>query len=119
MPIIWGPGLTIVLQSLPSLVLSPALIATLPTILARALPPSASPDAVQVFLDLPAPLRALLSLVVYAVAQHAAGKLKRRIDRRSLGPDVVEVPVVKFRLPGSLDVIPYLMRNRKIGECSS
>ncbi|KAF8600072.1 CYP63 cytochrome P450 monooxygenase-like protein [Ceratobasidium sp. AG-I] len=117
MPIIWGPGLTIVLRSLPSLVLSPILIATLPTVLARALPPSASPDAVQAFLALPAPVRALLSLVTYAVIQHAAGKLNRRRDRKRLGPDVVDVPAVKFRLPGNVGYIPYVIQNRAIDYC--
>lgn len=116
MPIIWGAGLTTVLQSLPSLILPPLLVTTLPTILARSLPPEASLDAVQAFLDLSASLRALLSLIVYVIAKRAVGDLMRRIDRRRLGPDVVEVPRMKMRWPGNLDFIPHIMHNRKTGE---
>ena len=116
MPIIWGPGLTLVLQSLPSLIIPPALISTLPTFVARALPPSSSPDAVQSFLALPALVRALLSLVVFAVARKAVDNLRRRRDRKRLGPDVVEVPRMNCWLPGNLDFISEFMHSHAVGE---
>lgn len=116
MPVVWGAGLTIVLQTLPSLVLPPLLLSTLPTILARSLPHSSSPDAVQAFLALPAPLRALLSLVVYAAARKAAGEIRRSKDKKSLGPDVVEVPRMKCWLPGNIDFISEILHSRAVGE---
>ena len=116
MPIVWGAGLTIVLQSLPSLVIPPVLISTLPTILARALPPSSSPDAVKAFLELPAPLRALISLVMYAAARKAVGEMRRRSDRKRLGPDVVEAPRMKCWLPGNVDFISEIIHSREVGE---
>lgn len=116
MPMIWGPGLTIVLRSLPSLVIPPVLISTLPTILARALPSSSSPNEVEAFLALPAPVRAILSLVAYAVAQKVIGKLRRRRDRKKLGPNVVEVPRMSCWLPGNIDFISEFMHKHATGE---
>ncbi|KAF8600071.1 CYP63 cytochrome P450 monooxygenase-like protein [Ceratobasidium sp. AG-I] len=117
MPIVWGAGLTLVLQSLPSLLIPPVLISALPVILARTVPPSSSPDAVQAFLDLPAPLRALLSLVIYATARKAIGEMQRRSDRKRLGLDVVEAPRMKRWLPGNIDFIPEIVHSREVDYC--
>ncbi|KAF8600093.1 cytochrome P450, partial [Ceratobasidium sp. AG-I] len=119
MPIIWGPGLTLVLQSLPSLVIPPVLISTLPTFVARALPTSSSPDAVQAFLALPAPVRALLSLVAYAMMRKAVGEIRRTRDRKRLGPDVVEVPRMNCWLPGNIDFITEFMHSHAVDYCEA
>ncbi|KAF8598853.1 cytochrome P450 [Ceratobasidium sp. AG-I] len=118
MPIIWGAGLTIVLRTLPSLILPPVLISTLPSVLLSTIPPSSSPDAVQTFLALPAPLRALISLVVFTIMQSTLEKLRRKRDMKRLGPNVVEAPWMKMRWPGNLDFIPYIMHNRDTDYCA-
>ncbi|QRV88399.1 cytochrome P450 family protein [Ceratobasidium sp. AG-Ba] len=102
-PTLWGPGLPIVLRALPKLVFAPFLICFLPTILARQLPPS---TPIELFLGLPAPLRILLSYGLFILLRHTIARYSRYRDMRSFGPDVVEIPALKMKLPWNLDFIP-------------
>jgi hypothetical protein len=111
--IIWGPGLTSVLRTLPPLILIPILASSLPTVFARALPSS---TLAQAFLNLPTPLRGLLSYLAFLLTREAVSDYLRYRDRKRLGPDVVEAPRLKMRWPWNLDFIPYTLRIRKTGK---
>jgi hypothetical protein len=112
----WGAGLSIALRSLPSLVLPPALAASLPSILARVLSSESSPRFSRAFLDLPAPVQAIISLVLYVVCRSAVRDFHRYIDRKRLGPDVIEVPRVKGNWLWNLDLIPAVIKSREVGK---
>ncbi|QRV93088.1 cytochrome P450 family protein [Ceratobasidium sp. AG-Ba] len=101
--IIGGPGLPVILRALPKLVFGPFLVCFLPTVVARQLPPSVPTE---LFLDLPAPLRILLSCGVFVLARQAIARYSRYRDMRNFGPDVVEVPALEMKLPWNLDFIP-------------
>ncbi|CAE6510479.1 unnamed protein product [Rhizoctonia solani] len=117
-PIVWGAGLSIVLSSLPSLVLPPTFAASLPWILERTLPPDLIPEFLRLFLELPTTVRTILALGILASARHIIRGYQRRLDRESLGPDVFEVPRVKLKWPLNLDFIPFdvnVMKNEYCG----
>jgi hypothetical protein len=111
--LIWGPGLTTVLRTLPPLILIPILASSLPTVFARALP-SSTPT--QVFLDLPTPLRGLLSYLAFILTRRVIHDYLRYRDMKRFGPDVVEAPRLKMRWPWNLDFIPFALRIREIGR---
>ncbi|CAE6421434.1 unnamed protein product [Rhizoctonia solani] len=117
-PIVWGAGLSIVLSSLPSLVLPPTFAASLPWILERTLTPDLIPEFLRLFLELPTTVRTILALGILASARHIIRGYQRRLDRESLGPDVFEVPRVKLKWPLNLDFIPFdvnVMKNEYCG----
>jgi hypothetical protein len=111
--LIWGPGLTTVLHTLPPLIVIPILASSLPTSLARLLPIT---TLTQAFLDLPTPLRGFLSYLVFILTRKAARNYLRYRDRKRLGPDVVEAPRLKMRWPWNLDLILVTLRSQKTGE---
>lgn len=122
-PLAWGAGLTIVLQSLPALIIPPVLAASLPTLLARFLlsksqsqPPSSSVALIQTFLDLPTFIRALISLALFTLGRQLINDERRRRDRVRLGPDVIEAPRMRMRWPWNLDFIPFVLNSREVGE---
>jgi hypothetical protein len=112
-PIIWGAGLTIVLRTLPLLILVRILASSLLTIFARALPSS---TYAQAFLELPTPLRGLLSYLVFILTRWELRGYLRYRDMKRLGPDVVEAPRLKMRWPLNLDFISFWMHSRQTGE---
>ncbi|KAH7338429.1 cytochrome P450 [Rhizoctonia solani] len=117
-PIIWGAGLSIVLSSLPALVLPPAFATALPSVLDRSLPPNSAPKRLKLFLELPIIARAVLVLGALAIIRVIVGGYYRNAERKRLGPDVVEVPQAKLKWPFNLDFIPFdmnIMKNGYIG----
>ncbi|CAE6394302.1 unnamed protein product [Rhizoctonia solani] len=117
-PFVWGAGLSIVLSSLPSLVLPPAFAASVPWILERKLPPDSAPEFLRLFLELPVALRSILALGILVVVRKIILTYRRNLDRKSFGPDVVEVPRVKLKWPFNLDFIPFdinVMKNEYCG----
>ncbi|KAH7338413.1 cytochrome P450 [Rhizoctonia solani] len=117
-PIVWGAGLSIVLGSLPSLILPPAFAASLPWILEQTLPPDSVPEFLRLFLELPTAVRTILALGILTSARQIIQRYQRRLDRKSLGPDVVEVPRVRLKWPLNLDFIPLdvnVMKNEYCG----
>ena len=117
--ITWGAGLSVVLRRLPSMIIPPVLAASFPTILARALSPESTPEAVQTFLELPAPVRVMISLLLLGVTRQVIKDYQRRADKKRLGPDVVEVPRVKFNWPGNVDFIPFVIHSRDTDYCGT
>jgi hypothetical protein len=115
-PIVWGAGLSIVLRALPSLILPLLLVASLPSILVRALSPESSPRFLRAFLDLPTLVQGISFLVVYVVSRRAVKNYQRHADRKRLGPDVIEVPRVKLNWPWNLDFIPLALNSRHVGK---
>ncbi|CAE6440604.1 unnamed protein product [Rhizoctonia solani] len=116
--IVWGAGLSIVLGSLPSLFLPPAFAAALPWALERTLTPNSLPEFLRLFLDLPIAARTLLALGVLAAIRKVLGEYQRRLDRKSFGPDVVDLPRIKLKWPLNLDFIPFdvgVMKNEYCG----
>ncbi|KAF8754672.1 hypothetical protein RHS01_06113 [Rhizoctonia solani] len=67
-PITWGAGLSIVLGSLPSLVLPPALAVSVPLLLEQALPRDSASEFPRLFLDLPTAVRSIIALGVLALS---------------------------------------------------
>ncbi|KAJ1305082.1 hypothetical protein OPQ81_000122 [Rhizoctonia solani] len=117
-PIVWGAGLSIVLDSLPSLILPPAFAASLPWVLERALPADSVPELLRLFLDLPITIRGTVALGVLVIVRKILGDYQRRLDRQSFGPDVVELPRIKLKWPLNLDFIPFdikIMQNDYCG----
>ncbi|QRW20644.1 cytochrome P450 family protein [Rhizoctonia solani] len=66
-PITWGAGLSIVLGSLPSLVLPPALAVSVPLLLEQALPRDSASEFLRLFLDLPTAIMTVEPEVVKAI----------------------------------------------------
>jgi hypothetical protein len=117
-PITWGAGLSIVLGSLPSLVLPPATAISLPWALEKALPLHLTPEWLSLFLDLPTTVRSIVALGLLAVVRSFIGGYRRRLDRKRFGPDVIELPKIKLKWPLNLDFIPFdsnIMQNGKLG----
>nr|AVZ23844.1 cytochrome P450 [Thanatephorus cucumeris] len=103
----WGAGTSIVLRRLPRLVLPPALIwalATLGVEHSRTLQDNVSRST----------LAAALWLI-YKLANRGLKSYQRSKDRCQLGPDVIEVPQVKFKLPWNIDFIPFANEAREHG----
>lgn len=61
-------------------------------------------------------LSALVILTIYVSLRRIGRAIRRRNDRKSLGPDVVEAPRIKKRLPWNIDWIPEAMNARRTGE---
>ncbi|KDN37558.1 hypothetical protein RSAG8_10075, partial [Rhizoctonia solani AG-8 WAC10335] len=117
-PFVWGAGLSIVLGSLPSLILPPAFAASFPWVLERALPPGSAPELLRLFLELPVALRTILALGILTVVRKIVIGYRRSLDRKSFGPEVVEVPRVRLKWPLNLDFIPFdinVMKNEYCG----
>jgi hypothetical protein len=55
-------------------------------------------------------------ITVYLGMKNVSRRLSRRLDRKSLGPDVVEAPYVKGEWPWNLDFIRNGIRARKTGK---
>ncbi|KAG9079619.1 hypothetical protein FRC06_007622 [Ceratobasidium sp. 370] len=90
----WGPGLSPVLRSLPSLVLPPAASLALATGLT-------SFGVLHVH-------RGALTVavwVLYKAANSFFVATRRRLDRMRLGPDVIEVPKARLKWPWNADFI--------------
>ncbi|KAF8714644.1 cytochrome P450, partial [Rhizoctonia solani] len=103
----WGAGTSIVLRRLPRLVFPPVLIwalATLGVEHSRMLQDNVSRPA----------LAAALWLI-YKLSNRGIKSYRRNQDRRQLGPDVIEVPQVKFKLPWNIDFIPFANEAREHG----
>ncbi|ELU38866.1 cytochrome P450 monooxygenase pc-3 [Rhizoctonia solani AG-1 IA] len=116
-PITWGAGLSIVLGSLPSLVLPPALAVSVPLLLEQALPRDSASEFPRLFLDLPTAVRSIIALGVLAIIRTSIGRYQRQLDRKKFGPDVVEIPKIKLKWPLNLDFIPFdtnVMQNGKL-----
>ncbi|CAE6429552.1 unnamed protein product [Rhizoctonia solani] len=118
-PFVWGAGLSIVLGSLPSLVLPPALAASLPWVLERTLPPGSAPELLSLFLELPVAVRTILALGILTIVRKIVARYRRYLDRKRFGPDVVEVPRVKLKWPLNLDFIPFDMNVMKNEYCGT
>ncbi|CAE6339442.1 unnamed protein product [Rhizoctonia solani] len=117
-PIVWGAGLSIVLGSLRSLVIPPALAVSFPWALEQVLPSNSAPELLRLFLDLPTAVRSIVVLGVLAIVRNFIGGYRRRLDRKKFGPDVVEVPKIKLKWPLNLDFIPFdvkVMQNEYCG----
>ncbi|KAF8686502.1 cytochrome P450 [Rhizoctonia solani] len=117
-PINWGAGLSIVLGSLPSLVLPPALAVSVPLLLEQALPRDSASEFLRLFLDLPTAVRSIIALGVLAIIRTSIGRYQRQLDRKKFGPDVVEIPKIKLKWPLNLDFIPFdtnVMQNEYCG----
>ncbi|KAG8779170.1 hypothetical protein FRC12_024604 [Ceratobasidium sp. 428] len=114
--IVWGPGLTVLLRTVPPFILTRVLVCSLPSLVLRYLPPSAPAQA---FLDLPTSLRALLSYVGFLLTRRAINGYLYYRDMRKFGPDVVEAPKLEMRWPLSLDLIPYAIDSRKNDYCGA
>ncbi|CAE6535116.1 unnamed protein product [Rhizoctonia solani] len=115
----WGAGLSIVLRSLPALLLPSVATILAPTLLARAVSPNSSPKALKIFLGLPTVIQIAAFWVTSIISRRTIGGYQRRADRKRLGPDVIEVPRVKLRWPWNLDLIPYIIRCLKTDYCAS
>ncbi|KAG9128415.1 hypothetical protein FRC07_013755 [Ceratobasidium sp. 392] len=102
--LVWGPGLSPVLRSLPSLILPPAASFALSTALTNF-------EVVHVH-------RGSLTVavwVLYKVADNILVAARRRRDRIRLGPDVIEVPKAKMKWPWNIDYIPFAAETVKTG----
>jgi hypothetical protein len=112
----WGAGLSIVLSSLPNLLIPPVTIILVPTLLARILSPDYSPWGVGNFLKLPAYMQTAILWVLFVFSRRTIREYQRQTDRKRLGSDVIEVPRVKLNWPWNLDLIPFIMRSRETGR---
>ncbi|KAG8792970.1 hypothetical protein FRC12_004339 [Ceratobasidium sp. 428] len=112
--IIWGPGLTIVLRSLPLFILTQVAACSLPTLILRYLPTS---TPIQTLLNLPVSLQALLSYLTILSARRLISTYRYRQDMKKFGPNVTEVPRLEMRWPWNLDFIPMSLDNRENDYC--
>ncbi|CAE6471441.1 unnamed protein product [Rhizoctonia solani] len=112
----WGAGLSIVLQSIPALLLPPVASVLAPTLLARVVSPSSTPKLLELFLGLPVVVQTATFWVAFLISRSIIRDYQRRADRKRLGPDIVEVPRVKLSWPWNLDFIPFMIRSRESGE---
>ncbi|CAE6385525.1 unnamed protein product [Rhizoctonia solani] len=115
----WGAGLSIVLRSLPSLLLPPAAAALAPTLLAQLVTLDCSPRALKEFLELPKSIQAAILWVAFVLSRRTIREYQRRVDRKRLGPDVIEVPRVKLNWPWNLDLIPFVLHSRQTDYCAA
>ncbi|CAE6505159.1 unnamed protein product [Rhizoctonia solani] len=115
----WGAGLSVVLRSLPALLLPPVAAILAPTLLARIVLPDTSSESLKIFLGLPAIAQAAVFWIAYVISRMVIRQYQRRADRRRLGPDVVEVPRIKLKWPGNLDLIQLAMHSRKTDYCGT
>ncbi|KAG8736153.1 hypothetical protein FRC11_002820, partial [Ceratobasidium sp. 423] len=83
----WGAGLSIVLRSLPALLLPPIATILAPTLLARAVSPNTSPKALRVFLGLPTVIQIVVFWVALVISRKTIRGYQRRADRKRLGLD--------------------------------
>ncbi|KAJ1305083.1 hypothetical protein OPQ81_000123 [Rhizoctonia solani] len=118
-----GPGFPVVLRMIPGLLIPPISIYTGLVVVCRS-QKGVDSDYLQTCIPNPI-LRTLyfsLALVVYLSLSNLAGYIRRRQDRRRLGPDVIEPPRIKKKLPGNIDWIPEAIRarhNEYIGDMFS
>ncbi|GAB1521111.1 hypothetical protein RhiTH_004202 [Rhizoctonia solani] len=109
-----GPGLPVVLRLVPGLLAPPAFI-YLGLVIGCQTQKGIESDYLQRCITDPT-LRALffpLALALYSSLSSLVRYLRRRQDRRRLGPDVIEAPRIKKRLPGNIDWIPEALHMRE------
>ncbi|CCO36068.1 Cytochrome P450 52A3 OS=Candida maltosa GN=CYP52A3 PE=1 SV=3 [Rhizoctonia solani AG-1 IB] len=111
----WGAGLSIVLRSLPALLLPPMTSILAPILLAKVIYPNSAPKLLAAFLGLPMVVQIAACWAIFIVSRNIIREYQRRADRKRLGPDVVEVPRVKLSWPWNLDFIPFVIRSRESG----
>jgi hypothetical protein len=112
-----GPGLPVVLRSIPGW-LSPLAIVYFGFITVCRFQKGIDSDYLERCIPNPA-LRVFyfsLALVVYSSLNGLVKYARRRQDRRGLGPDVIEAPRIKKKLPGNVDWIPEAIQMRETGE---
>lgn len=108
------PGANFLLSAIPAAALRPTLIYWGLLILARS---ETKTTLVQTYLQ-SAFLRAAATIVilnVYLALKRVWRGIIRRQDRKRLGPDVIEAPRLKGKLPWNLDVIQSGINARKTG----
>ncbi|CCO34899.1 Cytochrome P450 52A3 [Rhizoctonia solani AG-1 IB] len=103
----WGAGTSIVLRRFPRLLLPPVLIWALATVGVE------HSQILQANISRPA-LAASLWLL-HKLTNRAIKSYRRNQERRQLGPDVIEVPSVEFKLPWNIDFIPFANEARERG----
>jgi hypothetical protein len=107
--IVWGPGLSIVLRRLPHLILPPAAALALATLGLKHLELLKVHQVGRLTL-------AVALWLLYKVASQSLASVRRRRACQQLGPNVIEVPKVKLRWPGNIDLIPFAKEVREHGE---
>ncbi|CAE6448865.1 unnamed protein product [Rhizoctonia solani] len=106
--IYWSTGTSIVLRRVPRLVAPPVLIWALATL---------GVEHSQILQDnVSRPALAASLWLLYKLANRAIQSYRRNQDRRRLGPDVIEVPLVQFKLPWNVDFIPFANEARERGH---
>ncbi|CEL61476.1 Cytochrome P450 52A1 OS=Candida tropicalis GN=CYP52A1 PE=1 SV=3 [Rhizoctonia solani AG-1 IB] len=85
----WGAGTSIVLRRFPRLLLPPTNISR--------------------------PALAASLWLLHKLTNRAIKSYRRNQERRQLGPDVIEVPSVEFKLPWNIDFIPFANEARERG----
>ncbi|KAF8751195.1 cytochrome P450 [Rhizoctonia solani] len=86
----WGAGLSIVLHSIPSLVLPPGVAILARNILSRATLTGSSPWVLKEFLGLPAIIQTAILWMTFVFSRKVMKEYHRQADRKRLGPDVIE-----------------------------
>ncbi|KAF8684599.1 cytochrome P450 [Rhizoctonia solani] len=115
----WGAGLSIVLRSLPALLIPPLTSILAPHLLAQAVSRNSAPKALETFLGLPFVVQVATFWFAFVALRSFIQDYQRRADRRRLGPDVIEVPRVKLSWPWNLDFIPFAIRSRESEYCGA
>ncbi|GAB1522864.1 Protein kinase alk2 [Rhizoctonia solani] len=115
----WGAGLSIVLHSIPSLVLPPGVAILARNILSRAILTGSSPWVLKEFLGLPAIIQTAILWMTFVFSRKVMKEYQRQADRKRLGPDVIEVPRVKLNWPWNLDLISFVMHSRETDYCAA
>jgi hypothetical protein len=115
-PVVWGAGLSIVLGCLSSVVLPPAFIGTIPSVLNYTLPDNSASKQLDSFVELSITTRIILALMVLTILQMIKGVYQRTYDRGQFGLDVMEVPQVKLRWPFNADLIPFDINIMRTGK---
>ncbi|CAE6421427.1 unnamed protein product [Rhizoctonia solani] len=108
-----GPGLPVVLRSIPGLLTPPLSIYAALVVGCRS--QGVQSDYLRTCITNPL-LRILfvpLGLWIYFSLGSFFKYVRRQQDRRRLGPDVIEPPRIKKRLPGNIDWIPEAIRARE------
>ncbi|CAE6435503.1 unnamed protein product [Rhizoctonia solani] len=118
-PVVWGAGLSIVLGCLSSVVLPPAFIGTIPSVLNYTLPDNSASKQLDSFVELSITTRIILALMVLTILQMIKGVYQRNYDRGQFGLDVMEVPQVKLRWPFNADLIPFDINIMRTGYCGA
>ncbi|ELU36886.1 cytochrome P450 monooxygenase pc-3 [Rhizoctonia solani AG-1 IA] len=104
----WGAGTSIVLRRLPRLVFPPVLIWVLATLGVE------HSQKLQDNVSRPALAAALW--LIYKLSNRGIKSYRRNQDRCQLGPDVIEIPQVKFKLPWNIDFIPFANEARYVND---